>query len=194
MIPVAEKLPLVIQRTISFLPLKVSPIAERSASGSTEWRVNIWKTVLPEIPKYLLKGKGYAMDPQAMFLESESARRGEDPSFGIQLVGDYHNGPLSVIMPFGIFGVIGFVWFIAASIRLLLRNWRCSDPRLKLINTFLLAAFVARIVFFCFVFGGLYSELFIFTGLVGLSVSLNGQPKPQTDEQPSEEEALEAFS
>ena len=42
------------------------------------------------------------------------------------------------------------------------------------INAFLLAAFVARILFFVFIYGAFYAELYQFTGLVGLGVALNG--------------------
>ncbi len=89
------------------------------------------------------------------------------------MVGDYHNGPLSVIIPFGIWGVIGWLWFLATATRALYLNYRNSDPQLKTINRFLFAYFVARIIFFFFIFGGFYSDLAIFTGIVGLSISLN---------------------
>jgi hypothetical protein len=66
------------------------------------------------------------------------------------------------------------------------RNFKYSSDEYKTINTVLYAYFVARVVFFFAVFGSLYSDLALFTGLVGLSVSLNGgvrhaelAPKPQ---------------
>ena len=40
-----------------------------------------------------------------------------------------------------------------------------------------LAAFIARSIFFFFVFGSISSELFAFTGTIGLSVALNGGVK-----------------
>jgi hypothetical protein len=45
---------------------------------------------------------------------------------------------------------------------------------MQLVNNFLLALFVSKIVFFFLVFGSVYSELFYFVGLVGLSIALNG--------------------
>jgi hypothetical protein len=195
MLPFTEKLPLVIQRTLSFLPANVDPIVKRAASDSTNWRIDMWKMVLPEVPKYLFKGKGYNLDPNEMFMAQEAALRHEPGSYGATIMaGDYHNGPLSIIIPLGLFGVLGFGWFLTASLRYLYRNYRFGDPRLKTANTFLLAAFVGKVVFFLLVFGSFYSDLFLFTGLMGFSVSLNGEPEAQLDEQVAPEEAIEAFS
>jgi hypothetical protein len=49
---------------------------------------------------------------------------------------------------------------------------------------------------FFVVFGTLYSDLYTFTGLIGLSVSLNGRPELATEPELAEPEqsALEAFS
>jgi hypothetical protein len=107
-----------------------------------------------------------------------SAHRG----FGIQasgavVAGDYHNGPLSVLIPFGIFGFIGFVWVLTAGGRLLYYYHRFGNPELQRLNTFLLAAFFAKLVFFVLVFGSLKSDFFTFLGLIGFAVSFNGAPQ-----------------
>ena len=36
------------------------PVARMDAQGSTEWRLQMWKDLVPEIPQYLLVGKGYS--------------------------------------------------------------------------------------------------------------------------------------
>jgi hypothetical protein len=180
----AEHLPLAAQRTISFLPIKVDPIAMQDATMSTQWRVDMWRLVLPEVPKYLLKGKGYAINPD----DIEIAQQGNAFS-SVIAAGDYHNGPLSVIMPFGLFGFIGFVWFLGASIRYLYRCQIRGDSRLKTINTFLLSLFIARSIAFFVVFGSLYSDLWVFVGIIGMSISLNGVI-PEQEEIVSEESAI----
>jgi len=196
LLPNVSKLPLVVQRTLSFLPVKVDPIARGSAEASTQWRLEIWKQAIPQIPKYLLIGKGYSMDPNELYLADQSDRQLGNEHDAILLNGDYHSGPLSVIIPLGIFGTIGFVWFLVASGRFLYWNHRFGDPRLQRVNTFLLAFFLTRIVFFVFIFGSFYSDLYSFTGLIGLSVSLNGRPEPVTEPELTEpqQSALEAFS
>jgi hypothetical protein len=182
-LPQAYRLPWVVQRTLSFLPAKIDPFVKGNSQSTTDWRVEMWKSVLPEIPRYLLKGKGYALDPDEMFMEEESAYRNKTDSFaGAKAAGDYHNGPLSVIIPFGIWGVVGFLWFLVAGGRTLYFYYRWGDERLKTFNTYLLAFFIGKLVLFFFVFGGFYGDLFAFTGLVGLGVSLNGPPVIQNKE------------
>jgi len=179
MIPLTSHLPIAMQRALSFLPLDVDPIARDGARASTQWRLDMWKHLLPQIPQYLLVGKGYAIDASELNMMQAGMTQGNSGSEGAELAGDYHNGPLSVIIPFGIFGVIGFLWLIFASFRVLHRNYKFGDPLYKKANTFLFAYFIARTVAFFFMFGSLYSELVVFTGLVGLSISLNnGVAKP----------------
>ncbi len=167
-----DRLPLSFQRSLSFLPLNVDPVAKMAAEATTEWRVQMWKHVLPEVPRHLLLGKGYSMSR----LEQQKLQVASDPGqfASSELAGDYHNGPLSVILPLGIFGVIAFVWFLAAGTRVLYRNYMFGPPQYRHINTFLLAYFVAKVLLFFTVFGSIYSDLATFTGVLGLSVSLNG--------------------
>jgi hypothetical protein len=169
-LPMLNKMPLTVQRSLSFLPLEVDPIARYSAEASSEWRVNMWRSVIPTIPQYLILGKGYAMNPSDVEMQNPSA----NPAEGAILAGDYHNGPLSVIIPLGIFGVIGFLWFLAAGFRALLYNYRHGSEELKLVNTLMLSLFLSKVISFFFVFGSLHSELASFTGLVAMSVCLNG--------------------
>jgi hypothetical protein len=63
---------------------------------------------------------------------------------------------------------------LVVALRALYLNHRHSTPGLQTINTFLLAFFIARIVLFCFVFGGFHGDVALFVGVVGLSISLNG--------------------
>jgi hypothetical protein len=178
-----HRLPFVVQRSLSFLPLPVDPAVRQNADDSTEWRIDMWRAVWPEIPRYLIRGKGYSLDPQELYFSQLSGQReGENwqPAF---VAGDYHNGGLTILIPFGLFGVVGFLWFLAASLRYLHYNFRNGPPELRHVNTFLFAAFVAKAVFFFAVFGSFYSEFYSFTGLMGLSVSLNGSPAavPETE-------------
>ena len=175
-LPLVTKLPISIQRSLSFLPIEIDPIARYAAESSSEWRLEVWRAVVPLIPQYLILGKGYAINSADMeFMQARNRyQSGSDPNEAVLLSGDYHNGPLSVIIPLGIFGAIGFVWFLVAAYRVLVNNYRHGDPELRLLNTFLLSYFVARVIYFFTVFGSLHFELVIFTGLVAMSVSING--------------------
>lgn len=180
----SSKLPFTIQRSLSFLPIEINPIAKQDAQGSLEWRLEMWKHLLPDVPRYLLKGKGYAIDPGDLFLTRESTLRGYGSGSDSFIVsGDYHNGPLSVLIPFGIWGAGAFIWFLYVTGRILYQNYAEGDPGLKTVNTAIFACFLAHLIFFIFFVGGFETDLAFFTALAGLGVSLNRlrEPKTQTE-------------
>lgn len=169
-----SKMPLSVQRALSFLPLDVDASVKRDAAGSTEWRFEMWQVISPQIPEYLWMGKGYSIDPTDMYLAEEAVRRGFAKDYEPFIVtGSYHSGPLSTIIPLGIWGAIGLLWLFGAGTVALYRNYRYGNPAHARANTFLLSFFVARIVFFFFVFGAFNTDLVLFTGVLGLSVCLN---------------------
>jgi hypothetical protein len=178
----SNKLPLTVQRSLSFLPVEISPVAKEDARGSSEWRFGMWKELLPDVPRYLLKGKGYRIDAtDMMFARLNAFRDLGSSSDGFALAGDYHNGPLSVVIPFGVWGVLAFSWFLIAAGRTLYLNFVYGEPTLRTINVTLLACFLARVIFFLFLVGGMEADLPYFAGLAGLSVSLNGVPRQRAE-------------
>ena len=178
-IPLASKLPYTFQRTLAFLPkaiIHLSPDARLEAQGSINWRLDMWSALLPQIPKHLLLGKGYAItmeDFQLMGQDSAFQNVTDASQQALALSGDYHNGPLSVILPFGIWGVFAFTWFLWAGLRIMYLNYRYSSPELKTINTFLFTIFTVASLDFVFLFGGLADGMGQFTGLLGLSIAIN---------------------
>jgi len=187
-------LPLPVQRAISFLPLDVHPMVRQEAQSSVDWRVDMWRSLLPEVPRYWFMGKGYLIDANALSLGFESLVRGVGSRWeAAALAGDYHNGPLSLVIPLGGLGVVAFVWFLIAGGRVLWANYRHGLDELRTINRFLLAYFLVRIVYFIFIFGSFYQEVFVFTGLVGISLCLNGGLRRAESAEPEpvvEQEAL----
>jgi hypothetical protein len=177
-LPFVGHLPAAAQRSLSFVPgLDIDPLVKQDAEGSTDWRLGMWKRVLPQVPNHLLLGAGYGIDPAALDAANfaiDNKSPGVDPFEGTMLSGDYHSGPLSLILPFGIWGVLTFCWFLYAGAKVLYQNYAYGDPRLRTINAFFLAYFVARILFYFGVFGSLYSDMCYFTGILGLSVCING--------------------
>jgi hypothetical protein len=177
-VPLASRLPFTFQRTLAFLPeglIQLSPDARLAAEGSSQWRIDMWKGLLPTIPKYLLVGKGYAISVEDFaFMGNDTAFRSADAGQqSLALSGDYHNGPLSVIIPFGIWGAIGFLWFTGASLWVMYRNYRYSDPALATVNIFLFTTYVVTMLSFYFIVGGLANGTAAFTGLLGMSVAIN---------------------
>jgi len=186
LVPLADRLPLPMQRTLSFLPLKLDPISRMDAENSSEWRIEMWKMVVPEIPKYFWLGKGVGISDEDMNSFSTFRFRGNEGSREEAIVvGNYHNGPLSLLMTFGVWGAMGFLWFLGACIRALYLNYRYGEDYLKHPNVFLLASFVAKAAVFFFVFGDLRYDFAPFAGLIGLSLALNhGIRKPVYDGAP----------
>ena len=187
-LPFASQLPYSMQRALSIFQIPVSPEVEMDTRDSNEWRLRMWAKVTPQIPQYLLLGKGFGMNirESVMVTDMVMSQREIDKSAAAQVAQDYHNGPLSVLIPLGVFGVIGLLWFWYAGLRLLVVNYRYGDAGLASANTLLLAFFVTKILLFLLVFGSFYLDLYQFTGVLGLSVALNGGMGAKPAEAPVE--------
>lgn len=173
-LPVLPQMPYVIQRTLAVLPVQVSPAVRDDVRESTRWRMEMWREVAHEAPQYILLGKGYAIDPRELELTLQATWRGRTARWATaSLARDYHNGLLSLYMPLGGVGTVAFAWFLIAGGRVLRRNCREGDPELLLVNRLLYGYFLARVVFFLFIFGSFFLDLAVFVGLVGLGLSLN---------------------
>ncbi len=180
LVPFANHLPFTFQRALSFLPLNLDPAAVADAEGSSEWRFRMWHDLWPQVPQYLLLGKGYALtqDDFSMMGGGDLANGAEakmDASQGALAVsGDYHNGPLSTLIPFGVWGGITFLWFTLAGLRVMYRNLKYGDPQLRIVNTFFMAQYITAYLGFFFIFGSYSDAIFGFSKMIGFSVALNG--------------------
>jgi hypothetical protein len=198
LIPFGKALPIPIQRSLSFLPLDLDPIATVDAKLSTEWRLEMWKIAARDIPQYLFLGKGCSLDPAELYLLHYASERGLFKDYEETLfIGSYHNGPLTLLIEFGAVGTLAFLLFLYASGKVLYRYYKQGDPNLKGINTFIFGYFLMRVIFFLGVYGGFTEDLYLFTGIVGLGVAINGNfkkpvPAPvSTQAIPSGESSLE---
>ena len=175
----SNKLPYTFQRSLSFLPFKWKSEVVLDAQGSSEWRYNIWRATWPKVPEYLLLGKGYALSEEdyqnigAGTFVNFSASHIDASEEALAISGDYHSGPLSTLMPFGIWGAIGILWLMAATVFVLYRNYRYGDPELHIFNTFLLASGTSSIIFFFFIFGAFQNDVGNFAKLAGFSLAMN---------------------
>jgi hypothetical protein len=183
LIPFASKLPFTFQRALAFLPLKIDQVARLDAESSSDWRLEIWRDTYPKVPQYLLLGKGCAISKDELAIASSQNFRYVSSTESVDISQNYHSGPLSVLMIFGAWGAIAVLWFWFASLRALYNNYRYGDPAFQTINSFLFAYFIAKVVLFLVVFGGIESDMASFTVLIGLSVSINcgiRRPAPAT--------------
>lgn len=183
-IPVSSRLPFTFQRSLAFLPLNLSTEARQSAEGTLEWRVEMWKALLPQIQQHLLLGEGYAisMEDYQMMGKDVAFHSIDASQQGLALARDYHSGPISVVLPFGIWGVIAFLWFVSAGFPVMYRNFRYGDPALRTINTFMWVHYFYACFAFLILGGVLDLSMKMFAGDLGLSIALNGgvcRPAPQ---------------
>jgi hypothetical protein len=170
----SNRLPLSIQRCLTIFPLDLDPGAVEDARGSTEWRLEMWRAILPDVPRYFWLGKGFAIDPKDLYFAQEAYRfGGASPWEGSIVAGDYHSGPLTLMIPFGVWGLLTFSAFVISSLRVLWKNYKYSEPDILNLNRFLLCYFISKLLFFIFIFGALYLDLLNFTATIAFSVSLN---------------------
>jgi len=174
LIPFASKLPYTFQRSLAFLPLNLGHEARGDADASREWRLQIWKDALVTVPQYLLLGKGYALSRNDLDVSSNPAFHYASNLESVDITGNYHSGPLSVVIYLGVWGCIAVLWFFIASLRALYCNYRYGDAEFRVINIFLLAYFIVKVLHFLIIFGGLAGDMCSFTALIGLSVCVNG--------------------
>jgi hypothetical protein len=173
-LPFANRLPLSVQRCLTVLPLDLDQAAVQNAQGTSDWRLEMWRALLPDVKTYFWFGKGYGLDPKDLYFAQEHISRRIGAGYeSAMIAGDYHNGPLTLIIPFGIWGVLAFAWFAVAALRVLWRNYQYGDPDVQNINRFLFVAFNVHLIFFLLVFGCFYVDLVRFVGFVALSIAIN---------------------
>src|SRR5450756_2437227 len=144
-VPFSDKMPYTFQRAMSFIPgLKLDPQVLLDAETSKQWRLDMWQDLWPKVPQYLLLGKGYSLNRDDYSLlaggsmENSAAGLLDRSATGLAVSGDYHSGPLSTLMPFGIWGAISYFWVSLMGLYILYRNYRYCDAELKAFNAFLL--------------------------------------------------------
>ena len=128
-------LPMVVQRTLSFLPGNWSYEAIDNAKTSTEWRVEIWERVMAggvfDGNKYIhnkIIGDGFGFDrvlyEEAMVALAEAALHGGSSQAlqeHYQVTGDFHSGPISTIR---MVGYVGLAIFMITLITLMRFAWK----------------------------------------------------------------------
>ncbi len=190
-VPLAHKLPFTFQRALSFLPLDLDGEAVASADDSTEWRMKMWTALLPQIPEHLLLGKGLAFSASdydemmtGNYILQNKAETFDASEGSLALSSDFHNGMISLVIPFGIWGVLTAVWFILAGLWVMWRNMKYCRPEIKLACSMLFVMYFYEALNFLSCFAGLQiaAELAYFIGYLGLSIALNNGVCQPTEE------------
>lgn len=111
---VGIKLPLSAQRALSVIPAEWDRDAVESARGTSEWRLDMWKTVLANPDLYLRNpffGTGFGFSERDLAIQLEASFGGAGYFGGSQyeaqlISGAFHNGPLSAIRFAGVVGMV----------------------------------------------------------------------------------------
>ena len=180
LVPFSDQLPESFQRSVSFIPgLKLNPEVVANAEGSKLWREAIWADTWPKVPQYLLLGKGYALSADdftrmgdGTFANDIYAKMDQSQN-SLAISGDYHSGPLSTLMPFGIWGALAFLWVSLTALYILYRNYRFGDLELKTFNTFLFLMGIQKFFGFFFLFGAYSSDIGEYAKFAGFSIAIN---------------------
>jgi len=175
----SDKLPYTFQRSLCFLPFKWQTEVVMDTEASTGWRHGIWRAMWPKVPEYLLLGKGFALNQEdyqnignGTFAQIHTSHlAAEDETLAIS--SDFHSGPLSTLIPFGLWGGVGMIWLIAATIFCLYRNYQYGDAELRVFNTFMLACGLTQIFNFLFIFGAFPNDVNALARFVGFSIAMN---------------------
>ena len=174
----SDKLPFTFQRSMCFLPLfKWDEEVLLDAQHSSDWRYRIWAETWPKVPEHLLLGKGYTITAEEYsFMGNEIFDRNSINSAeqSLAVSGDYHSGPLSTLMPFGIWGGIGMLWLMGATIYVTYRNYKYGDSEIRAFNIYMFVSAVSGTFFFLFIVGGFSGDVTNFAKLAGFSVAMNG--------------------
>ena len=170
----AEHLPLSMQRALSFVPFaNVSWEARSDALGTTVWRLEMWKRAIYDIPQYLFLGQGFAFNPRELMDIIAAGTYIRDWAIVTRA---YHNGLLSLILIFGLPGLIAGMGFLLSACRAYNRErhleWKNDD--LKRIYNVIYIQFLTQFVCFLVIYGDTQVS---FPSFLFLAMVLEGMAK-----------------
>jgi hypothetical protein len=143
-------LPVTFQRALSVLPgIAVEHEAALTAHGTTAWRIEMWRMMLPMIPQYWFIGRGLAFELieayQVYIMASDIQRQ----LFFIATHA-YHNGPLFLLIDLGIGGLVVGSSFMISGIVYFGKRLRKIPPntRYEHLYVVLFCYYTASVAFF----------------------------------------------
>lgn len=158
-------LPFGFQRMFAWVPgVNISEAAYQSAQGTTEWRVDMWIKVLPMVKDYWLIGRGLTYELFAAYgAFTLTSDMGTMHEFFIA-THQYHNGPLYLLIDYGVPGLIFGAGFMVSSVH---RHWKIArghwhDIRVRNLHAVFLAHHLANVIKFWFIFGALTGMMVMF--------------------------------
>jgi len=172
-----------VQRTISWVPgVDIPAYVAKDAESTLTWRQELWTEALKRLPRYWLIGKGYAFSGEEM-VGVVGANNPAAPLEWALISSSYHNGPISLLLGLGVFGLLTGSGFLISALtrhrRLLKIQWK--DPNLKRCHQVIFAMFVTYVVIFFTLFGAVeeLSPFMFMFALLETLVQTDAALKPQ---------------
>jgi len=152
-------LPQPIQRVLSIVPMAdIDPLVRLDAEGSSAWRLEIWNLALrSEVRPHLILGRGLCFNPNQLIPQFTVRQETWETIQNSVTTGAFHSGPLSILVSFGIPGLL-LLLVITISARI--KHWRIHykpwhDEWLRLVHLILLAYSLHMVFGFWFIYGDL---------------------------------------
>lgn len=115
----AGNLPLSFQRPFAWLPgIGITHEAGESAAVTSQWRIELWRQLLPMLPDYLWIGRGLAYVTTEANAAAVLASDRATQYVYFAAIHNYHNGPLWLVLDLGLAGfVAGLVFMLGGIVR-----------------------------------------------------------------------------
>jgi len=172
---ISPSLPAAMQRAVSFVPGAVIDykVAE-GAANTVDWRIEIWGYAIADFPEYWLIGRGVAFDVMNA-VQSLGLEIGYGGPFQAYHTHTYHSGPITLLIDFGIPGLLICAGFMIVVVRMI---WKiayevANETSMESRYILFLCVYVMWLIFaFWFVYGDvgslstiimLSSQIFIFS-------------------------------
>jgi hypothetical protein len=152
------------QRALSWVPGADIPEYVRSdATGTIDWRLELWREGIKTLPDYWLVGKGYAFSEKEA-IGVTGANQATDQIAWALVTSSYHNGPLSLLIGLGVFGLlIGVALMIAVCLRhlrALRQPWH--HPALRQCHQAIYALLLVNVIIFFTIYGDVQASFPVF--------------------------------
>ncbi len=178
--------PAVIQRMLTIIPFSnTSPDVMAEAGGTISWRILLWKETLPEIPKYLWLGKGFAYSGE-LELAHDVKLWANYVVWWAKVQSAYHQGILSLLVGLGLPGLLtGSAFLISLCIRHY-RLWKLKKvaPSLAEMHYAVLVLLVVDVVVYFFVYGDVFISFppIFLIGAIAEGIYRSGRMENESEE------------
>ncbi len=171
----APSLPLTGQRMVSIIPgVIVQQEASQDADITTEWRIDVWERGVKSLPDYYLIGKGFAFKEADIISANNISNGTYDATDWALVTSSYHQGILSLLIVFGIPGLITgmmmYTLFLKRHLLLLHEKWN-SEP-LKLCHLVTTSMLTTGWIIYITIYGDVQTTLISALYLISILESL----------------------